>query len=578
MAIFDFEWITFSTETKNPLVKEEIIEESRGDISEYTLELDFGGKIYPTEYKILWELDQIDTVGFWSPKHHFISNITPDWGKRESISKLTNGMPLAALYGLGDKNALTISLSDAKNAIIIKAGVIEETGKIGYEIVFFPERTSQMSGYKVKIRLDRRKLPFYKTVEAVKLWWQEIGYKPSYEPKDASAPLYSAWYSFHQRTIPDEIVYECKIAKEFGMDTVIVDDGWQTDDNSRGYGYCGDWEVCKKKIPDMKNFVDRIHELDMKFMLWFSVPFVGYFSKNYERFKGMYLRQRDPMDAMILDPRFKEVRDFITEKYVEFVKEYGIDGLKLDFIDSFYLEEMSSTEYDKMDTSSVEDAVEMLLMEISQKLKSINPEFLIEFRQSYTGPVIGQYGNMFRVTDCPADPYVNRVHGLTMRISQDGIIHSDMMMWNKDEKNEAVAYQLLATMFSVPQISIRFDNITSDHKKILKNYLDFWRAHRDTILKGEMEYFDVQANFSCAKSTKNGETVSVLYQSIVDKASSDTTNYIFNATGKSYIYLETEKESSYEAYDIFGILKEKGKIEKGVSKISVPSCGMVKLN
>ena len=577
MAVFDFEWIKLNTETKNPLAKEEITKTLDGEITELSLELDFGGKIYPTEYKIWWELDQIDTVGFWSPKHHFDSNITPDWWKRDSISKLTNGMPVASLYGIDNTNRLTISLSDAKNAIKIKAGVIEETGKIGYEIIFFPEKTSIMDKYTAKIRLDRRNIPFYKAAQTVKEWWRELGYTPSYEPKYASAPLYSAWYSFHQRTIPDEIVYECKIAKEYGMDTVIVDDGWQTDDNSRGYGYCGDWEVCSTKIPDMKNFVDRIHELDMKFMIWFSVPFVGIYSKNFERFKGMYLRSREPMNAMILDPRFKVVRDFITDKYVEFVEKYGIDGLKLDFIDSFYLEEMSSTEYDKMDTSSVEDAVEMLLFEICQKLKSINPEFLIEFRQSYTGPVIGQYGNMFRVTDCPADPYINRIHSLTMRIAQDGIIHSDMLMWNKDETNEAVAYQLLSTMFAVPQISIRFDNITSDHKKILKNYISFWRAHKDTVLKGEMEYFDVHANFSSAKSTKNGETVTVLYQNVVDSVNKDTTNYIFNSTGKGYVYLETEKDSEYQIYDIFGNEKESGKIEKGVSKLYVPACGMVKV-
>lgn len=576
MATYDFEWIKFSTETKTKIATEKISQTKDGEISEFLLEIDFGEKTYPTEYKISWELDQIDTIGFWSPKHHFISNITPDWGKRESLSKLTNGMPVASLYGIGNINALTISLSDAKNAILIKAGVVEERGRVIYELVFFPEKTSIMEKYTAKIRLDRRKLPFYKTVNSTKEWWKELGYKPSYEPEYASAPLYSAWYSFHQRTIPDEIVYECKIAKEYGMDTVIVDDGWQTDDNSRGYGYCGDWEVCATKIPDMKNFVDRIHELDMKFMLWFSVPFVGYFSKNFERFKGMYLRRRDPMDAMILDPRFKEVRDFISDKYVEFVKEYGIDGLKLDFIDSFYLDETSSKEYDKMDTSSVEDAVEMLLFEVSQKLKAINPEFLIEFRQSYTGPVIGQYGNMFRVTDCPSDPYVNRVHGLTMRMSQDGIIHSDMMMWNKDETNEAVAYQLLSTMFLVPQISIRFDNITNDHKRILKNYIGFWRAHKDTLLKGDMEYFDVESSFSRAKSTKNGETVTVLYQSVVDEIS-EGTNYIFNATGASCVYIEIERTAEYEIYDMFGSLKERGKVEKGVSKLNVPSCGMIKI-
>ncbi|MBO5091950.1 MAG: alpha-galactosidase, partial [Clostridia bacterium] len=361
-----------------------------------------------------------------------------------------------------------------------------------------------------------------------------------------------------------------------GMDTVIVDDGWQTDDNSRGYGYCGDWEVCKAKIPNMKDFVDKIHDLDMRFMVWFSVPFVGVHSKSFARFKGKYLRTRWSGDAKVLDPRFSDVREFITSKYVSFVKEYGIDGLKLDFIDAFIMEEEASRDYDNMDTISVEDGVEMLLSEISAKLKEINPEFLIEFRQSYVGPVISQYGNMFRVTDCPNDPFVNRVHSLNMRMSQTGMIHSDMMMWNKDETNEALSYQLLGTMFCVPQISILFENISSDHKKILKNYLSFWRAHKDTILNGKMEYFDIQANYSMAKSTKNGESVGVMYQGVVNKLDSNQTSYIFNSTGNGYIYLEADKAQDCEIYNSFGELIKNDTLKEGITKIELPVGGMVK--
>ncbi len=578
MGVYCFNGASFKTQTENFLKTEELFELSSGEISEYKLKLVFDDECSPKEYKITWTLDQIDTMGFWSPRHHFDSNITPDWCKRDSLSKLTQGMPVASLYSKDNENRLTISLSDPKNPIKIKAGVVEESGEIEYDIILFCEKVSKMAEYEVVIRLDKRKIPFYKAVETAKNWWAELGYKPSYEPELASAPLYSAWYSFHQRTIPEEIAKQCKQAKEYGMDTLIVDDGWQTDDNSRGYGYCGDWEVCQTKIPNMKDFVDQIHALDMKFMIWFSVPFVGYYSKNFERFKGKFLRRRDHINAMVLDPRFKDVRDFISDKYVSFVKEYGIDGLKLDFIDAFFLEEESSREYDKMDTVSVEDAVDMLLSEISVKLKSINPEFLIEFRQSYIGPVISQYGNMFRVTDCPNDPLMNRVHSLNMRMSQNGVIHSDMMMWNKDDTNEAVAYQLLSTMFCVPQISILFENITPDHKRILKNYISFWREHKETILRGEMEYFDVHANYSQAKSTKNGECISVLYQSVVDKVASDKASYIFNASGKAYTYLEAEDDLAYEVYDAFGDKLSEGTLKKGVSKIDTPVCGMIKIN
>ena len=578
MKTFNFEGISFKTETHNSLLDEQIIELSRGKNSEYKLKLVFGGDELPTEYKITWTLDQIDTMGFWSPSHHFVSNITPDWCKAECASKLTSGMPVASLYNYDNENRLTISVSDPKTPIKIKAGVVEETGEIEYDIIFFCEKVSKMDEYEAIIRLDTRKIPFYEAVATTKKWWQQLGYMVAHKPEYASAPLYSAWYSFHQRTIPNEIVAQCKIAKEYGMDTLIVDDGWQTDDNSRGYGYCGDWEVCQAKIPNMKDFVDRIHDLDMKFMIWFSVPFVGYYSKNYDRFKGKFLHDRKSQNAKVLDPRFKDVREFIVGKYVDFVNKYGIDGLKLDFIDSFYLGEESSTEYDKMDTVSVEDAVEMLLCEISERLKAINPDFLIEFRQSYVGPVISQYGNMLRVTDCPNDPLMNRVHSLNLRICQDGIIHSDMMMWNKDETDEAVAYQLISTLFSVPQISILFENITDNHKKILKNYISFWREHKDTILNGEMEFADVHANYSKAKSTKNGETISVLFQSIVETVDSDKTSYIFNLSGKDYIYLELDKSLTYQAFDMYGNLSQEGTLNSGVSKITLGKCSMIKIN
>ena len=68
------------------------------------------------------------------------------------------------------------------------------------------------------------------------------------------------------------------------MDTVIIDDGWQTDDNSRGYAYCGDWEVATSKIPDMKKFVEDIHDTGMKIMIWYSVCFMGKYAKNYDKY------------------------------------------------------------------------------------------------------------------------------------------------------------------------------------------------------------------------------------------------------------------------------------------------------
>ena len=47
----------------------------------------------------------------------------------------------------------------------------------------------------------------------------------------------------------------------------------------------------------------------------------------------MYLS--DDFKAGIIDPRYPEMRNYITDTYVKMVTDYDLDGLKLDFIDSF---------------------------------------------------------------------------------------------------------------------------------------------------------------------------------------------------------------------------------------------------
>ena len=568
----------FTTKTENQIELEKIEEIKSGEISEYLIKIVFKDKVSPSKYKITWHEEQIDIMGFWASKGCTQHNITPDWNMRCEESRTATGMPMIMLYNKSNFNRVTVALSDPSSPITLSAGVVEETGSVRIDLDLFTSVNSKIKEYEAVLRIDRRNIPFYEAIKDTRKWWEALGYESTYVPEYAKLPMYSTWYSFHQNTIPSEIIKECEIAKEYGMDTVIVDDGWQTDDNSRGYAFCGDWEVCESKIPDMKCFVDKIHQLGMKFIIWFSVPFMGYESKNYERFKGMYLKHRENVRASVLDPRFKEVRDFLTDIYVNSVKKYGWDGLKLDFIDSFSATEENATNWEKMDTISLEDGVQKLLSQVTERLKAINPEFMIEFRQSYIGPAISKYGSIFRVTDCPCDPIYNRVFSLNLRLSSGKTaIHSDMIMWNNNDTNESVLYQLLGVMFAVPQISVRFDNITSDHKKLLKSYLSFWREHRDVLLNGELTVKDIDANYTMAQSIKDDTCVAVLYQGTVKKLCNVKEEFIFNSTGSNGIYVEADSCKNYEIYDIFGNKYASGVIEKGIFNLDVKNCEMIRI-
>ena len=192
-----------------------------------------------------------------------------------------------------DTNRQTIACMDGLNRVKIRTGVVEETGNLVCSVVILVDHP--VSEYSTQIRIDTREIPFYKAVEEVSRWWEaKKEHAPAPVPEAATEPLYSAWYSYHQRIDVEAIVKECQAFGKLGCKVLIVDDGWQTDNNERGYAYCGDWQAHPAKVPDMKAFVDAVHGTGMKFMLWYSVSYVGEYSKAYERFKDKMLKMERP--------------------------------------------------------------------------------------------------------------------------------------------------------------------------------------------------------------------------------------------------------------------------------------------
>ena len=161
----------------------------------------------------------------------------------------------------------------------------------------------------------------------------------------------------------------------------------------------------------------------------------------------------------MLDPRFPEVRAFLISIYENALREWDIDGFKLDFIDMFRFDGEDpavSENYAGRDIKSLPEAVDRLLSETMAHLNRIKPGILIEFRQAYIGPAIRKYGSMFRAGDCPADVLSNRVRTIDLRLSSGSTaVHSDMLEWNSADSAESAALQFLNILSSVPQISVR---------------------------------------------------------------------------------------------------------------------------
>ena len=551
------------------------------------VDITFSEPTVPQKVTVKWEFPCVDVYSIWSANIGFTRLLGPDWSKRTCRSRLAFGAPFHALVSFAGENRMTVAVSDAMTPIEIATGVCEETADVSCEVRFFTEPVNKINAYHATISIDTRPVGYGEALKAAdRFLASDCGYPSAYIPEAAKRPMYSCWYSFHQNIDVDAVINQCKLAKAYGMESVIVDDGWQTDNSERGYAYCGDWEVCPAKIADMKAFVDRVHECGMKFILWYSVPFVGIHSGAYSRFSDMFLngtKETAGKDWSVLDPRYPEVRNFLVDIYVKAKREWGLDGFKLDFIDEFRLYSQTKTFDPRWDTLSLEDGVDKLLCEVTNALRAIDPEILIEFRQSYFGPAIRKYGNMIRVRDCPNDPIANHVYGTDLRfISDHTPIHSDMLMWNSDDSVESAAHQIICTLFTVPQISVLLDRIPETHRKVLKFWLGYWNENREILLDGDFSAEAPEHLYTQVKAAKNRKTIAVAHGNPVLNVKENETVDFINAMGGSVLLIRAEKsygEKQYRILDCMGNETASGKVDltAGVHDFKVPECGMLQL-
>lgn len=145
------------------------------------------------------------------------------------------------------------------------------------------------------------------------------------------------------------------------------------------------------------------------------------------------------------------------------------------------------------------------MTDLTRKLHELRPDVLIEFRQNYIGPVMRQYGNMFRVGDCPYSTSYNRVGIVDLRLTSGRTaVHSDMLMWNPEDRVENAACQIENVLFANVQLSARLDRIPEEHLRMMR----FWtRLMQDEqhLLQEAPLYAEQPASFIRGADRRKGK-------------------------------------------------------------------------
>jgi len=276
------------------------------------------------------------------------------------------------------------------------------------------------------------------------------------------------------------------------------------------------------------------------------------------------------------------VREYLIGVYERCINDFDLDGFKLDFIDCFgTVEETKDSFGEGRDYQSVPEAADRLMSDVITRLQAIKPDVMIEFRQGYIGPAMRKYGNIFRVGDEPNNAAGNRIGSMLLRgLTGNTAVHSDMVMWHYEDTVESAAMQLIHAMFTIPQISVRLDEVPKSHIDMIRRYCAFWREHRDVLIDGKIQPMHPDFGYPVVISETDSKVAAAAYADgfIPLPDIGDRTLVLANGTLRDHIIIETPKHLAERRIQVWSctgelVLDESRDLPSGPSSIPVPPAG-----
>lgn len=171
-------------------------------------------------------------------------------------------------------------------------------------------------------------------------------------PEMFSLPQYNTWIELLYDQREEKILAYARalVARGFPPGVLMIDANWQED--------CGVWEFSARRFSQPKAMIEELHALGFKVMLWVC-PFVSPDSETYRMLQkeGLLLREQivepggrriGPVHAAairwwdgisaVLDLSHPRAQAWFKGRLDHLVREYGVDGFKLDAGDTgFYV-------------------------------------------------------------------------------------------------------------------------------------------------------------------------------------------------------------------------------------------------
>lgn len=193
--------------------------------------------------------------------------------------------------------------------------------------------------------------------------------------------LVNNWEATYFNFTGEKLLQIASQAAEIGLDMLVLDDGWfgKRDDDNSGLG---DWGVNEKKLGcTLKELVDQVNRLGLKFGIWIEPEMISEDSDLYREHPewAMVIPGRDPIrgrNQLILDLSRAEVIEYMKQAIDRLLSIAHIEYIKWDMNRS--VDNVFSAANPHLSQGAVRHKYVLGLYEVMEHVVTNYPEILIE--------------------------------------------------------------------------------------------------------------------------------------------------------------------------------------------------------
>ena len=427
--------------------------------------------------QVSFDVPASDIQQIWRPDYQqpFLER---KWWITANTSSMCD-MPYMAFFNLAETNRLSFGAEALQWDCRISSKINQEKGVYAVTLTVAADAPGKIRPFKVTI--DRRSLVW---TDALADWRNSLSYNRGRYPEAAWKPVYCTWYAVHASLSQDWVERTGEIAAKLGFCTFILDDGWSYDESKRvnpdsireWYRDVGKWDgFSPKKFPDFKAHRERMRALGLKYLVWVSPYFIGTRSPSYARWRDRLSGQKPFEGNVLADVADSEMMETVTEQLVRLLKDSDLDGLKIDFLD--YIKPSVEKPRSGFGYGYVRN--------LMNRLKSVKPDGLFEFRQSYATPLTLELGTQFRAGDVPFEWLCNILRIAQIRLAVgDGVpVHADPIFWSQHETKDNIARHFMAAMAGVPMVSMDLERLPTWQKDEVAKWMRIYSQRIEPFQK-----------------------------------------------------------------------------------------------